>query len=131
MLHLDPPKFVSVTSRDFYLRVLTRIFAAQVQPPLNPDGISTFSVGTVIPVSFTLTADGAPTCDLPPAAISLFVFPHRQIVMALTPANSGLCKYTFNLPTGSLSSGFYELDISLTNSTPTALEVGRVNFTLN
>jgi hypothetical protein len=118
---------------DFYLRVLTHIFAAQVQPPLNPDGSSTFSVGTVIPVSFTLTADGAPTCDLPPAAVSLLKFPHRQSVMALTPATVGPCKYTFNLPTGALSGGgtLYELDLSLTNSTPTALEVGSVNFTLN
>jgi hypothetical protein len=121
----------SASNSDFYLRVLTSIFAAQVQPPLNPDGSSTFKVGTVIPVSFTLTADGTATCNLPPAAISLFVFPHRQSVMASTPVNVGPCKYTYNLPTGSLSPGNYELDIALTNSTPTPLEVGSVFFALD
>jgi hypothetical protein len=92
---------------------------------------SLLKVGTVIPVSFTLTADGTATCTLPPAALSLFS-PHRQSVMAPVPFNVGSCKYTYNLPTGSLSPGItYELDISLTNSTPTPLEVGSVFFTLD
>jgi hypothetical protein len=43
----------------------------------------------------------------------------------------GSCKYTYNLPTGSLSLGYYEIDIPLTNSTPTPLEVGSVFFTLD
>jgi hypothetical protein len=121
----------AASTSDFYLRVLTAIFAAQVQPPLKPDGSSTFTMGTVIPVSFKLTADGAATCNLPPAAITLLVFPHRQSVMPLTPVNIGQCKYTYNLPTASLSPGNYELDIALTNSTPTPLQVGTVLFTLN
>jgi len=47
-------------------------FAAQIQPPINADGSSVFSVKRgVVPVKFTLTSDGAPTCQLPPATISL------------------------------------------------------------
>src|SRR5207248_2064307 len=46
------------------------VYAAQVQPPINADGSSVFTVKRdVVPVKFTLTDNGSPTCDLPPATI--------------------------------------------------------------
>src|SRR5207245_11174323 len=45
-------------------------YSAQVQPPINDDGTSVFTVRRgVVPVKFTLTDNGSPTCDLPPATI--------------------------------------------------------------
>src|SRR5204863_1487365 len=47
-------------------------YSAQVQPPINADGTSVFSVRRgVVPVKFTLTDFGSPTCDLPPATMSV------------------------------------------------------------
>src|SRR5439155_10644693 len=64
----------ALPSSDFFLRVLTAIFDTRVQPPLNPDGSSTLKAGRVVPVKFTLTADGARTCNLPHAEITLATF---------------------------------------------------------
>lgn len=47
-------------------------FAAEVQPPINADGSSTFNANRgVVPLRFTLTEDGNQTCDLPPATLRL------------------------------------------------------------
>ena len=47
-------------------------YAAQIQQPIDADGSSVFNVRRgVVPVKFTLTLDGAPTCDLPPATIAV------------------------------------------------------------
>src|SRR5439155_10306526 len=47
-------------------------YSAQVQPPINDDGTSVFTVRRgVVPVKFTLTDNGSPTCDLPPATIAV------------------------------------------------------------
>jgi hypothetical protein len=116
----------------FYFRVLTAVFAAQVQPPLNPDGSSTFKRGTVIPVAFTLTADGASTCNLPPAKIALRGSSKYDIYpFAVAPFKVNSCQYTFNLPTASLPPDQYIIEIFLGYSTPTALEVASVDFTVD
>src|SRR5262249_45198289 len=50
----------------------TPSYAAQVQPPINPDGTSTFNVRRgLVPVKFNLTQGGVPTGVLPPAAIAV------------------------------------------------------------
>lgn len=47
-------------------------FAAQVQPPINADGTSTFSANRgIVPLKFTLTENGVPTCGLPAATLRL------------------------------------------------------------
>src|SRR2546427_459758 len=64
---------VTIADTNAQARTLCISVAAQVQPPINPDGSSIFNVKRgVVPVKFTLTVDGAPTCDLPSATISLF-----------------------------------------------------------
>jgi hypothetical protein len=116
----------------FLLRVLTSIFAAQVQPPLNPDGSSTFKRGTVIPVKFNLTADGAPTCNLPPAKIAVRDRAVGFPPLFAAPLNAASCQYTVNMPTGSLAPGTYEIDILLGYYfIPTPLQVASVNFTVD
>src|SRR5207249_4526414 len=50
----------------------TPAYSAQIKPPINADGTSIFNANRgVIPVKFTLTQDGSPTCVLPPATITL------------------------------------------------------------
>jgi hypothetical protein len=117
---------------DFYLRVLTAIFAAQVRPPLSPDGSSTFSAKTavVIPVKFALTADSAPTCELPPAEIAVYGGFQFRTLLLQAPFRISECQYIYNLPIGSLSPGRYRIKILLTNSTPTPLQVSDVLFTV-
>ena len=46
--------------------------AATIQPPIDADGSSVFSAKRgVVPVKFTLAVNAVPTCNLPPATISL------------------------------------------------------------
>ena len=116
---------------DFFLRVLTAVFDAQLQPPLNPDGSSTFKAGRMIPVKFTLSADGAPTCNLPPVEISLIKDTRPRTVLLRAPFRISECQYIYNLPTESLIPGPYSILISLTDSTPTPLQVGGVLFTVD
>ena len=116
---------------DLYLRVLTAIFDAQLKPPLNPDGSSAFKAGRVVPVKFTLTADGAPTCNLPPAEISLASVAELPSVLLVAPFRISGCQYIYNLRTRSLSPGTYQMLISLTDSTPTPLQVGGALFTVD
>jgi hypothetical protein len=113
-------------------------YAAQVQPPLNPDGTSVFNYrrGSV-PVKFILTADGTSTCDLPPATISLF----RTSGMSpglinesdyTAPSDDGVdfrisgCQYIYNLDTKHLGPGSYSVRINISDA-----EAGSAIFGLN
>ncbi len=100
-------------------------FTAQVQPPINADGSSVFNaMRGVVPVKFTLAVGGSPTCDLPPATISLFrtsggtpgMINEGDYVM---PADNGSnfrvsgCQYVYNLSTNLLGVGTYQMNISI------------------
>lgn len=48
------------------------MLVATVLPPVNADGSSVFNASKgVIPLKFSLTSDGSPSCDLPPATLRL------------------------------------------------------------
>ncbi|PYJ35467.1 MAG: hypothetical protein DME88_01925 [Verrucomicrobia bacterium] len=102
-------------------------YAAQVQQPINGDGTSVFNAKRgVVPVTFKLTSDGASTCQLPPATISVFrtsggvVGSIDESVYTLK-ADSGSnfridstkCQYVYNLGASSLGAGTYKAYISI------------------
>jgi hypothetical protein len=103
-------------------------FAASVQQPINSDGSSVFNAKKgVVPVKFTLTMNGAPTCSLPPATIAVTrtaggvpgVVDESLYTMA---ADSGSnfrvsgCQYIYNLAASALGAGTYRVDISIAGS---------------
>ena len=78
----------------------------------------------VVPVKFTLTANGAQTCQLPPATISLGRIAGTVVgsiaeSLYLMPSDNGSnfrttdCQYIYNLGTGSLGKGTYQVNISM------------------
>ena len=90
----------------------------------------------VVPVKFTLTADGAPTCDLPPAVIAVYrtnTGGNQQIDEAIYsgPADTGSnfridsCQYIYNLSANALGAGSYRVDIVIG-----AQVVGSASFAL-
>ncbi|MFN2542148.1 MAG: LamG-like jellyroll fold domain-containing protein [Chthoniobacterales bacterium] len=100
-------------------------YNAQVQPPINPDGTSVFTVKRgVVPVKFSLADFGSPTCDLPPATIAV-----TRTAGATTGAvNESLysmaadngsnfkivgCHYEYNLNSAALGAGTYSVDIKI------------------
>src|SRR6266545_4051431 len=103
----------------------TPAYAAQVQQPINPDGSSVFNVKRgVVPVKFTLTLDGVPTCDLPAATIAVYrtgTGGNEQIDESVYtgPADNGSnfridsCQYIYNLSASALGAGTYRVDISI------------------
>ena len=105
-------------------------YGAQVQQPINADGTSVFNAKRgVIPVGFTLTSDGVPTCELPPATISVFrtsggVVGSIDESVYLLASDSGSnfridtanCKYVYNLGSKSLGPGTYQVFISIGGS---------------
>jgi N-acetylneuraminic acid mutarotase len=113
-------------------------FAAQVQQPINADGSSVFSASRgVVPVKFTLTLDGLPTCQLPPATISLVrtagATPGQidESVYLQTADNGSSfrianCQYVYNLATRSLGPGSYQVQINISG-----VPVGSATFGLN
>ena len=100
-------------------------YAAQVRPPIKEDGTSVFkSHRGVVPVKFTLSYDGANTCDLVPATIALFqtagtVVGPVTLDTFTQAADSGssfkvdatACQYVYHLATASLASGTYSVTI--------------------
>jgi hypothetical protein len=101
---------------------------AQVQQPINPDGSSVFNASKgVTPVKFTLTQDGAATCNLPPATISLFRVAGAGMAGAIDEsiysmaADNGnnfrisSCQYIYNLQSSALGPGQYKVGISINN----------------
>ena len=101
----------------------TPSYAGQVQPPINPDGTSTFSVRRgVVPVKFNLTQGGVATCDLPPATIAVtrtaggVIGEVNESVYggnADTGSNFRIdsCQYVYNLNSRALGVGTYRVDI--------------------
>ena len=76
----------------------------------------------VVPVKFTLTQDGVPTCDLAPATIALYrtgTGGNQQIDESVYsgPADTGSnfridsCQYIYNLSASALGVGTYRVDI--------------------
>jgi hypothetical protein len=103
-------------------------YAASIQQPINSDGSSIFSGKKgVVPVKFTLTMNGAPTCSLPPATIAVTrtaggvpgVIDESVYTMS---ADSGSnfrvsgCQYVYNLSAAAMGPGTYRVDISIAGS---------------
>jgi hypothetical protein len=102
-------------------------YGAQVQQPINADGTSVFNAKRgVIPVAFTLTSDGVPTCELPAATISVFrtsggvvgsIDESVYLLASDTGSNFRIdtanCKYVYNLGSKSLGPGTYQVFISI------------------
>jgi sugar lactone lactonase YvrE len=101
----------------------TASYAAQIQPPINVDGTSSFSARRgVVPVKFTLTQGGVATCDLPAATIAVTrtaggvtgeVNESVYSGNADTGSNFRIdnCKYVYNLNARALGVGTYRVDI--------------------
>jgi len=112
-------------------------YAAQVQPPINADGTSIFTVRRgVIPVKFTLTQGGIVTCDLPPATIAVTrtgggVVGQVNESTYAGSADSGTnfrisnCQYVYNLNSAALGVGVYRVDILIAGQ-----NVGTATFEL-
>lgn len=102
---------------------ITPTYTAQVQPPINADRTSVFNVRRgVVPVKFTVTSEGVPICDLPPATIAL-TRTAGGVIGSIDesdysgPADTGSnfridsCQYVYNLSTSALGVGTYRVDI--------------------
>ena len=116
----------------------TPTYAAQVRPPINADGTSTFNVRRgVVPVKFTLAQAGVPTCTLPPATIAVT----RTAGGVIGPINESVysdsadlgsnfriesCQYAYNLNSRAFGVGTYRVDILIAGQV-----VGNAVFTLN
>jgi hypothetical protein len=102
-------------------------YVALVQPPINADGSSSFKATRgVVPVKFTLTQGGFPTCSLPSATISVTrtaggalgtVDENMYLANADSGSNfridSNACQYIYNLAASPLGVGTYRVDISI------------------
>jgi len=115
------------------------VYSATVQQPIKSDGSSVFNAKRgVVPVKFTLAVNGTPTCQLPPATLSLT----RTAGGALGAVNesdftqpsdsgsnfrvdTGSCQYVYNLGSSSLGTGTYLVQINVSGST-----VGSASFSL-
>jgi hypothetical protein len=103
-------------------------YAAAVQQPINADGSSIFNAKRgVVPVKFTITMNGSPTCNLPPATIAVTrtaggiigsVDESTYTMAADNGTNfrvSG-CQYIYNLAAAAMGPGTYRVDISIAGS---------------
>lgn len=121
----DSGRIVGTASTGAFLLTPVVPYHAVVQPPVNAEGTSIFSAKRgVVPVKFALTKDEAPTCEMPPATISvtrtaggtLGVIDESTYVMA---ADNGpnfridSCQYVYNLASASLGTGAYRVDITI------------------
>jgi Chlamydia polymorphic membrane protein (Chlamydia_PMP) repeat len=107
----------------FEVQTVTPSYAAQVQPPINADGTSTFNVRRgVVPVKFNLTQGGVATCDLPPATIAVTRTAGGVIGQVNESVYSGnadtgsnfridSCQYVYNLNSRALGVGTYRVDM--------------------
>ena len=115
----------SMTHTTSVTLTVTSAYVAAVQQPINADGSSVFNANRgVIPVKFTLTTNGVPTCTLPAAALSLFRTAGSVIsgidesvyeMSADTGSNFRIsgCQYIYNLSAKPLGTGTYRIDISI------------------
>ena len=98
---------------------------AQVQQPIYADGSSVFNVRRgVVPVKFSLTLNGNPTCDLPSATIAVTRTAGGTVGSSDESVYSGAadigsnfridsCQYVYNLNSGALGPGMYRVDIKI------------------
>lgn len=115
-------------------------YKAFVEGPIDPEGTSTFSGKRVsLPVRFTLTENGTPTCTMPAATISVMrtegktTGPVSEQVYG-TRADNGsnfridrsTCQYVYHLATESMGVGKYSVDINIDGTS-----VGEADFTLS
>jgi hypothetical protein len=122
---------------DMFVAKISPSFAAEVQPPIELDGSSVFNAKRgVVPVKFTLAADGQPTCNLYPATIAFFrvgaggseAVNESEFTM---PSDDGLnfrvagCLYEYNLGTRSLGPGEYVVQIWIGG-----VKIGEASFAL-
>jgi len=113
------------------------VYGATIQPPINSNGSSVFNGNRgVVPVKFTLAADGVQTCLLPPSTIAvariaggtLGQINESEYVM---PSDQGSnfritgCQYVYNLNSRSLGVGTYLVEIKINNDA-----VGMATFSL-
>ena len=122
----------------FEVQPPTPSYAGQVQPPINPDGSSTFNVRRgVVPVKFNLTLGGVATCDLPPATIAVTRTAGGVVGQVNESDYSGnadtgsnfridSCQYAYNLNSRALGVGTYRIDILINGQV-----VGSAVFALN
>ena len=101
------------------------VLAAHVQQPIDADGSSLFTARRgAIPVKFTLSIDGQPTCDLPPASIAVTrttgaapgtVNEGEFILPSDAGANFRIddCTYVYNLAARALGQGTYSVEIRI------------------
>jgi hypothetical protein len=109
------------------LRNCGALYNAQIQQPINPDGSSVFNVRRgVVPVKFTLTQNGTPTCALPAATIAVTrtaggTTGEIDESVYSGPADTGSnfringCQYIYNLTASALGVGTYRVDIKINN----------------
>lgn len=112
-------------------------YHASVQQPINSDGSSVFSATRgVVPVKFALTLNGQPTCNLPPATISVRRTQGANIgpideSLYTGPSDTGSqfridsCQYVYNLASSLLGPGSYSVGISINGAV-----VGSASFAL-
>ena len=122
----------------FEVQPVTPSYAGQVQPPINPDGTSTFNVRRgVVPVKFNLTQGGVATCQLPPATIAVTRSAggvvgevNESVYSANADTGSNFridsCQYVYNLNSRALGVGTYRVDILINGQV-----VGSAVFALN
>ena len=113
-------------------------YQATIQPPINADGSSVFTVKRgVAPIKFTLAAGAFPVCALPPATIAVTrtagastgsVNESTYVAPADTGSNFRIdsCQYVYNLNSGGLGVGTYRVDIKFSGQV-----VGTATFKLN
>ncbi|HEY2934301.1 MAG TPA: delta-60 repeat domain-containing protein [Acidobacteriota bacterium] len=118
--------------------IFETLFRATVQPPVKADGSSIFNAKRgVVPLIFSLIFGGTNTCNLPPALLSLsrtsgdapdVVNESEYLLSSDTGSNFRInnCQYMYNLATGSLGPGSYQVDIKIGS-----VVVGSATFALN
>jgi hypothetical protein len=119
--------------------VFGAVYNAAVQAPIAADGRSTFKAqrGSV-PVKFTLSLGGAPTCHLVPATISIVRVAGANATainegVFNLPSDSGAqfriddaaCQYIYNVNARALGAGTYRVQISISG-----FVVGSARFAL-
>lgn len=125
---------------DTWVYTAGRAYSALVQQPINPDGSSVFNASRgVVPVKFTLTANGLSTCTLPPATIAVSRTAGSGTIGTIDEsvytqaADSGSnfridqpnCQYVYNLAARALGVGAYQVNILISNAV-----VGTAKFAL-
>lgn len=124
------------SNSDRAFRTYVTPFVASVEAPINADGSSNFKAKGTVPVRFSLALNGAPTCSLPAATISVTrtsgaqTGPINEDTYTFAADNGSNfriagCLYTYNLNSKGLGSGTYLVEIKIGGQT-----VGSASFEL-